>query len=244
MYFPGCGSERLHADVAKAVLFLLLRTGTRVILPPPFLCCGFPLQANARRGEHRNVVLANTILFSQMRDMFHSLSFDACVVSCGTCLEALHTTGVEDIFGAPLKDATAFALQHGLDASLTGRYGYHRPCHDSLGGNVREIVAGGEGFALVELPHCCSEAGTLALSRPDISQAMLKRKSEALRMVPGKIPAVILTNCPSCLSGLGRLADGSWMPRHLAVEYARVAGGEGWETELRRLASTGEAVNC
>jgi Fe-S oxidoreductase len=73
---------------------------------------------------------------------------------------------------------------------------------------------------------------------------MLKRKSEALRMVPGKIPAVILTNCPSCLSGLGRLADGNWMPRHLAVEYARVAGGEGWETELRRLASTGEAVNC
>ena len=36
------------------------------------------------------------------------------------------------------------------------------------------------GFGGVEaVPHCCSEAGTLALSRPDITDAMLDRKRGA-----------------------------------------------------------------
>ena len=60
------------------------------------------------------------------------------------------------------------------------------------------------GFGKVEtVPHCCSEAGTLALSRPDITDAMLHRKRGALAEALGdRRGATVLTNCPSCVNGL------------------------------------------
>ena len=55
------------------------------------------------------------------------------------------------------------------------------------------------------MPNCCSEAGTLALSRPDIAHKMLARKASALALVADPAaPAQLVTNCPSCLQGLGR----------------------------------------
>ncbi|HEX7578872.1 MAG TPA: DUF3400 domain-containing protein, partial [Thermoanaerobaculia bacterium] len=77
----------------------------------------------------------------------------------------------------------------------------------------------------------CSEAGTLALSRPDIAEAMRYRKraalSEALRERPER--TVLLTNCPSCLTGLKRNADLGTEARHVAVEAARRLSGERWQ---------------
>jgi Fe-S oxidoreductase len=113
-YFPGCGSERLFSDVGKASLYLMLKAGIRVILPPPFLCCGFPINVNAQVAENDRRVLGDTIIFSQIREMLRHLTFDACVVSCGTCKEALHTMGTEEIFKAPLEDVSRFALSNGL----------------------------------------------------------------------------------------------------------------------------------
>jgi Fe-S oxidoreductase len=48
---------------------------------------------------------------------------------------------------------------------------YHAPCHDSLGGQAAEVVARLVRIRAESVPHCCSEAGTLALSRPDITSA-------------------------------------------------------------------------
>ncbi len=84
-YFPGCGSERLHSDISMAAIHLLLKTGTRVVLPPPFLCCGFPALVNAKSDIHSRTVLRNAIVFNQIRTMFGYLDFDGCVVTCGTC---------------------------------------------------------------------------------------------------------------------------------------------------------------
>ncbi len=92
-YFPGCGSERLYSDISMATIHLLLKLGTRVVLPPPFLCCGFPAHVNAKTSLHSRTVLRDTILFSQIRAMFAYLDFDACVVSCGTCREGLDADG-------------------------------------------------------------------------------------------------------------------------------------------------------
>ena len=57
-----------------------------------------------------------------------------------------------------------------------GRLSYHTPCHDSLRGEgvtlLKRLIAD-----VSRQPHCCSEAGTLSLSRPDITRAMLQRKA-------------------------------------------------------------------
>jgi FAD/FMN-containing dehydrogenase/Fe-S oxidoreductase len=244
-YFPGCGSERMFSDIGLASLYLLAKTGTRVVIPPPYLCCGYPLHANAKTKVHDRLVLADTILFSQIREMFAYLDFDSVVVSCGTCREALEGMGAPDIFGAPLADISRFALENGLPAPPKTTYLYHQPCHDSLKEKAGQVL-GKAGSKVVMVPHCCSEAGTLSLSRPDISGKMSERKGEALQAAmrwPGS-PRCVVTNCPSCVQGLGRQSSALGLKvRHLAVELAEKTGGKGWREEARKILSKAEVVN-
>jgi len=242
-YFPGCGSERLFSRVSQAALHVLLHAGTRVVLPPPFLCCGFPAHANARTEQHDRTVLRDTILFSQIQEMFSYLSFDAVVVTCGTCMEGLEGMEAPKIFDAPVVDVARFALDAGLAVEGTRPVLYHAPCHDSLRGKGVETLRG-VGCEAEAVPHCCSEAGTLALSRPDITDSMLQRKAEAIRSAVANQPpgAVILTNCPSCLQGLGRNGALGVQPRHVVVELATRISGEGWQELFRAQASQAKAV--
>ncbi|HVP66726.1 MAG TPA: DUF3683 domain-containing protein [Anaeromyxobacteraceae bacterium] len=242
-YFPGCGSERLFSRVSQAALHVLLATGTRVVLPPPFLCCGFPAHANARTAQYDRTVLRNTILFSQIQEMFSYLTFDAVVVTCGTCMDGLEGMEVSKIFDAPVVDVARFALDAGLAPKAAGRVLYHAPCHDSLRGQGLDTLRRA-GYEAEAVPHCCSEAGTLALSRPDITDSMLTRKAEALReAVAGRPPGeVIVTNCPSCMQGLGRNASLGAVPRHVAVELATRISGEGWQELFRAQAAQAKAI--
>jgi len=246
-YFPGCGSERLHSSVSMAALHVLAETGTRVVLPPPFLCCGFPAWANARTEQHGRMVLRDTILFSQIREMFSYVAFDAVVVTCGTCREALGAMEAGKVFGCGVQDVARFALDRGLAVKAPGgaRYLYHAPCHDSLDGQAPAVLSKLAGIDAEAVPHCCSEAGTLALSRPDITDAMLHRKTAALEeaLARGKGDAVLLTNCPSCLQGLGRNAALGAAPRHVAVELARALSGERWMDAFRARAARAQAVH-
>jgi Fe-S oxidoreductase len=75
---------------------------------------------------------------------------------------------------------------------------------------------------VASVPHCCSEAGTLALSRPDIAAAMLARKRQSLSGGAGPI----ITNCPACLNGLGRQRNATAV--HLAVAMADALDAGGW----------------
>jgi len=242
-YFPGCGSERLFSRISQASIHVLLETGTRVVLPPPFLCCGFPAHANALTEQHGRTVLRDTILFSQIRDMLSHLDFDGVVVSCGTCMEGLEGMEIEKIFGAPVKDVVGFALDSGLKLEGSRPALYHAPCHDSLRA-AGIATARRAGFDAVEVPNCCSEAGTLALSRPDITDSMLHRKSAALKEAMQGRPSgtVMLTNCPSCVQGLGRNAALGTVPRHLAVEVAARLSGPGWPERFRAQAQQAKLV--
>jgi FAD/FMN-containing dehydrogenase/Fe-S oxidoreductase len=250
-YFPGCGSERLYPEIAKAAIYILLKSGTRVVLPPPFLCCGFPARANAETEQHGGLTLKDSIIFSQIREMLGYLSFDACVVSCGTCREALLEMESGNIFDCEVVDVNRFALEHGLQVSawnspVIGARAtlYHAPCHDSLQGEALSLLKQHAGYDLDDVPHCCSEAGTLSLSRPDITNAMRLRKADALQdAVRGRQKeTILLTNCPACLQGLGRNAEVGMTPRHIAVELAIKAGGEKWEEELEKMLGESETV--
>src|SRR5581483_9265170 len=44
-YFPGCGSERLFSQVGLATQALLFHVGAVTVLPPGYLCCGYPQTA-------------------------------------------------------------------------------------------------------------------------------------------------------------------------------------------------------
>jgi Fe-S oxidoreductase len=72
---------------------------------------------------------------------------------------------------------------------------------------------------------------------------MLKRKRESIANAGiGEKTTIMATNCPSCLSGLGRNRDMNIIPRHMAVVLAESLGGQNWEKEFARLAAEGEKV--
>ncbi len=234
-YFPGCGSERIYSRISKAALYILLARSHRVVLPPPFLCCGYPFRVNARTRKYDELMLKNIIVLTQLREMFNDLAFDAVVVSCGTCMESLTRLDVAQIFDSPVVDVSEYVLNQWTPPEPPAcACFYHGPCHDSLKDRGTELLKT-HGFDVTPVPHCCSQAGTLALSRPDISHNMLIRKQEAFTLVEDRIsqnaPAKMLTNCPSCVQGLGRLTGVE--PVHLAEELAVAMGGSHWKT--RRL---------
>ena len=244
-YFPGCGSERLYADIGAAAIYCLVKSGIRVIIPPLHQCCGFPAKVNARKKMAAISALRDTIILSQIREMLGHIAFDGFVVSCGTCREALHEMGCDEIFDCPIVDAAQFVLDHTPLPSGEKRREtvlYHTPCHDSLDGMGKALL--GRLFtAVTAVPDCCSEAGTLAVSRPDIADAMRRRKRHSLeKAMLGEEATTVATNCPSCLSGLGRNRDLGIVPQHLAVLLARHLGGEEWRSEFASLAARGERV--
>jgi FAD/FMN-containing dehydrogenase/Fe-S oxidoreductase len=243
-YFPGCGSERLFSEVGRAALYLLGVTGVAVILPPPRLCCGYPHHANAREASANRIALRNTVLISQIRRMMSHLEFAGVVVTCGTCKEALTQLGTAEMFGCEIQDVVAFVSRHGLSVAADNAPHavlYHTPCHDALGGTGVALLQK-MGVDALAVPHCCSEAGTLALSRGDIALAMRKRKCVALQHARTEDRSTILTNCPSCLQGLARNAAAGIFPRHLAEELALRHGGVGWRQQLAGLFPKHEVI--
>ena len=242
-YFPGCGSERLYGEVGQAALYVLLKAGVQVVLPPSGLCCGYPFAVNGRVEEAKGIELRDTIIFSQIREMFSYLKFDAVAFSCGTCFEALRGMDAGKVFSAPLADAAALALEAGIRHQPLGPTLYHKPCHDSLQGKGLKVIAQAGG-QVRDTAHCCGEAGTLALSRPDIGVQLQDRKEAALKEALAEAPErkTLLTNCPACLQGLGRQERLGVKVTHLAVALAEAAGGVAWKKDLVRMASKAELV--
>jgi hypothetical protein len=52
-YFPGCGSERLFSQVGLATQAMLYEVGATTVLPPGYLCCGYPQTPPATRTRAR-----------------------------------------------------------------------------------------------------------------------------------------------------------------------------------------------
>jgi Fe-S oxidoreductase len=229
-----------------AAIYLLLKNNIRVVLPPPYLCCGFPAKVNAKKKMAGQISLRDTIILSQIRDMLGHLVFDAFLVSCGTCRESLHEIGCAEIFDCTIRDVSQFVLENShrdYGAKKSESILYHTPCHDSFDGDGPNLL--GRLYTTVKsVPNCCSEAGTLAISRPDISYAMLKRKRESIANARdnSEQTTIIATNCPSCLSGLGRNREMNIIPKHMAVVLAESLGGQNWEMEFARLIAEGEKV--
>ncbi|MEW6260241.1 MAG: DUF3683 domain-containing protein [Thermodesulfobacteriota bacterium] len=235
LYFPGCGSERLNARIGRAAIYVLLQSGYRVLLPPAFLCCGFPAWANARTDMHERIQLRNTIIFSQMGDMFGRGEIAACVVSCGTCREALLRMSVSELLDCPVEDAACWVLRHGWSIRSSGCVLYHRPCHDSTVGQAVPFLEGVIGLRVFSVPNCCSEAGTLATSSPEIAAPLRMRKRRSIERVlldieesRRKVPT-LLTNCPACIQGLARIEEPHVQARHILEEMALLMGGPNWE---------------
>jgi FAD/FMN-containing dehydrogenase/Fe-S oxidoreductase len=97
-YFPGCGSERLFSDVGLATLAMLYRQGAQVVLPPSYLCCGYPQSAAGLEASGRRITMDNRVLFHRVANTLNYLDIRTVIVSCGTCMDQLLQYEFERIF--------------------------------------------------------------------------------------------------------------------------------------------------
>ncbi len=240
-YFPGCGSERLFSQVGLATQAMLYDIGVQTVLPPGYLCCGYPQRAAGQFDSAQKITTDNRVLFHRVANTLNYLDIKTVVVSCGTCLDQLADYEFDKIFpGCRLIDIHEYLLEKGIKlSSLNGvPYVYHDPCHSPLKQQdaiktVSELV----GSTVIKSDRCCGESGTLAVARPDISTQIRYRKSSELQENTAKLkaggydgPVKMLTSCPSCVQGLQRYGDEVEQLEvdYIVVEMARHILGENW----------------
>ncbi|MEW5966318.1 MAG: DUF3683 domain-containing protein [Pseudomonadota bacterium] len=243
-YFPGCGSERLYSQVGLATQAMLFELGVQTVLPPGYLCCGYPQTAGGQADKGEAITAANRVLFHRVANTLNYLDIKTVIVSCGTCMDQLLKYEFEKIFpGCRLLDIHEYLMEKGvkLDGVSGEKYLYHDPCHTPMKTHaplkVANALLGGapDSGAVTLSDRCCGESGTLAVSRPDISTQIRFRKEEEIRAgvaalgTEGKGPVKLLTSCPSCLQGLARYRDDTGTePDYIVIELAKKLLGENW----------------
>ncbi|WP_459616772.1 DUF3683 domain-containing protein [Bordetella sp. 2513F-2] len=250
-YFPGCGSERLFSQVGLATQAMLWHAGVQTVLPPGYLCCGYPQRGNGMNDKAEQIITDNRVLFHRVANTLNYLDIKTVVVSCGTCYDQLAGYEFDKIFpGCRLIDIHEYLLEKGikLDGVQGVRYMYHDPCHTPMKlqdpmKTVRSLV----GDGAVKTERCCGESGTLAVTRPDISTQVRFRKEEELHKGSAALRAdgfggevKVLTSCPSCLQGLSRYqGDTGAEADYIVVEMARHILGESWMEDYVQRANAG-----
>ncbi|RKZ35657.1 MAG: FAD-linked oxidase, partial [Gammaproteobacteria bacterium] len=252
-YFPGCGSERLFADIGLASLAVLYHVGAETVLPPGYLCCGYPQRSGGDEKRGRAISVANQVLLHRVANTLNYLDIHTVLVSCGTCLDQLLTYQFQDIFpGCRVMDVHEYILEQGVGLKDGGpsRYLYHDPCHSPMKHQDPVKVMGGLLNAEVQLSdRCCGEAGTFAVTRADIATQVRHRKQEELERGAAWLRAatddkdgkqILLTSCPSCQQGLSRYRfDTGLETRFAVVEFAERLLGPGWQDAFLRAAEDG-----
>ncbi len=250
-YFPGCGSERLFGQVGLATQAMLYEVGAITVLPPGYLCCGYPQTASGEADKGQVIITDNRVLFHRVANTLNYLDIKTVVVSCGTCMDQLQKYEFDKIFpGCRLLDIHEYLLEKGvqLEGVSGTRYMYHDPCHTPMKTYqpmkvVNQLMGG--GVALNE--RCCGESGTLAVSRPDVSTQVRFRKEEEMRKGAGALrkdgftgEVKVLTSCPSCLQGLSRYDnDSGTTADYIVIEIARRLLGDNWMADYVAKANRG-----
>jgi len=249
-YFPGCGSERLFSQVGLATQAMLWHAGATTVLPPGYLCCGYPQSSAGFDDKGEKITTENRVLFHRVANTLNYLDIKTVVVSCGTCMDQLMKYRFEEIFpGCRLLDIHEYLLEKGikLDGINGTRYMYHEPCHTPMKQYKGIEVANQLMGTRVDLnDRCCGESGTFAVARPDIATQVRFRKQEEIEQGVAKLredgdaPVRILTSCPSCLQGLSRYnEDANTSADYIVVEMAKSILGEDWLADYVEKARSG-----
>ena len=258
-YFPGCGSERLFSQVGLATQALLWHAGVQTVLPPGYLCCGYPQRGSGQFDKAEKIITDNRVLFHRVANTLNYLDIKTVVVSCGTCYDQLQGYEFDRIFpGCRIIDIHEYLLEKGITLGGGGAYLYHDPCHSPMKlQDPMKTVKALVGDQVIKSDRCCGESGTLGVTRPDIStqvrfrkEAELVKNAQQLSAMVGdhggknaKVNTKILTSCPSCLQGLTRFGDdlqnGLLEADYIVVEMANQILGENWMPEYVAKANQG-----
>ena len=250
-YFPGCGSERLFSQVGLATQAMLWHVGATTVLPPGYLCCGYPQTSSGNEDVGQAITMQNRVLFHRVANTLNYLDIKTVLVSCGTCLDQLEKYQFEKIFpGCRLLDIHEYLMEKGmkLDGTQGTQYLYHDPCHTPTKVyNGTKVASALLGKPALLSDRCCGESGTLAVARPDVSTQVRFRKQQEIENGVARLgggadgsEVKLLTSCPSCLQGLSRYReDVNIEAEYVVIELARNLLGKDWLADYVRAANAG-----
>jgi Fe-S oxidoreductase len=214
---------------------MLWEAGVQTVLPPGYLCCGYPQRGSGQFDKAEQIVTDNRVLFHRVANTLNYLDIKTVVVSCGTCYDQLAGYEFEKIFpGCRIIDIHEFLLEKGikLEGVKGTRYMYHDPCHTPIKTMdpvklVNELMGAekNDGYKIEKNDRCCGESGTLAVTRPDISTQVRFRKEEEIRKGAAKlrgIPVVADAGANAQPGSVVKAGDG---PQPNGVDGASGANG-------------------
>jgi L-lactate dehydrogenase complex protein LldE len=228
--FATCLVDLFRPSIGFAAIKLLEQAGCTVEVPEAQTCCGQPAYNSGDRATTRAIAL-------QVIDAFEG--FDYVVAPSGSCAGMMikhYPTLFDEGTGERERAEALSGRTHelvsflvdvmdwsGVEASFDGTATYHDSCSGmrELGivDQPRKLLAGVEGLTLKEMADrevCCGFGGMFCVKYPDISNAMVGRKTEN----------ITATGADMLLAGdLGCLMN-------MAGKLAR----EGRKTEVRHVA--------
>ncbi len=250
LYFPGCGASLFHDRIGISAIFLLLKAGYSVVVPPRHMCCGYPLLvAGMEKVFRRNKDASRKLLIALAEEASATgLDIRYLVTTCGSCIEGLERMELPlHIKNLEHKDVVQLALPHikpkaNLDKAPRL---YHGACHAEWPGvhkvkgraKLLQSLSDFTGAHFIVSPGCCGESGMGAMTSPQIYNILRERKKENLAKSLTKYAGPIIVGCPSCKVGIGRVLISLHDKRpvlHTTEWLAQHLDGPEWRTDFRK----------
>ena len=206
----GCIMRVAYGDVHTATARVLTRLGVEVVDVPGQLCCGaLHAHAGARSAA---VALAKKNIAAFEAARIGAIVVDA--AGCGAHLKAYGHLLSDDpewrdraaAFTGRVRDVTEYLATLGGDAplgKLALRVTYQAPCHlahaQRINEQPRALLRRVEGLELIEMAEsdvCCGSAGSYNLQQPDLADALLARKLDAIDATGAD---VVVSANPGCM---------------------------------------------
>ncbi len=206
----GCVMRVAYGDVHTATARVLTRLGVEVVDVPSQVCCGaLHAHAGARKAAVR--------LAKKNIAAFEAARLDAIVVDAAGC--GAHLKGYDHLladdpewreraaaFVRRVRDVTEYLATLGDGAPLGRlalRVTYQAPCHlahaQRINEQPRALLRRVEGLELIEMAEadvCCGSAGSYNIQQPELADALLARKLDAIEATGAD--AVVSAN-PGCM---------------------------------------------
>lgn len=234
-FFVTCLVDELFPEVGEASVSCLERAGCRTSFPRDQTCCGQPAFNMGYRAEARRLARRFIEIFEP---------YEAIVAPSGSCTAMVRVFYPELFEGEPewqeraqrlagrVFELTEFLAKEGFrpeGGRISKRVTYHDSCHllRELGvcDQPRELLRRVEGLELVELEGanvCCGFGGAFSVKMPELSEAMLNDKLQALTATGAEVLTATDCGCLMHLEGaLRRRASGL-----RGVHIARVLAGD------------------
>ena len=223
--FSGCIMDISEAAIHESTLTLLRCFGCEVVVPGNQVCCGALHVHSGDRETAREFALKNMLAFeprhldkiitnaagcgAQLKEYQHLFSKETSEAQKGA-----RSSADWQGFEKKIVDVLEFLFCHQeLLEKLSWREDedtvlYDAPCHlihaQKVDENPRQLLNNLPGVTLVPLKEsewCCGSGGIYNLVQPELSRAVLNRKTESIRHALTANPkaTTIITGNPGCL---------------------------------------------